>query len=68
MQTKTKLQQAFKGVLNCFKLKIAFKCQTKLSSSFRFKDPVPKNLISGVVYNFQCGLCMSPIMARVSDT
>ena len=49
LQTRTKLQQAFKGVLNCCKLEIAFKCQTKLSNSFRFKDPIPKNLISGVV-------------------
>ena len=57
LQTRTKLQQAIKGVLNCCKLEIAFKCQTKLSNSFRFKDPIPKDLISGLVYNFQCGLC-----------
>ena len=49
LQARTKLQQAFKDVLNCCKLEIAFKCQTKLSNSFRFKDPIPKNLISGVV-------------------
>ena len=24
---------------------------------FRYKDPIPKDLISGVVYKFQCGLC-----------
>ena len=57
MQTRTKLQQALKGVLNCCKLEIAFKCQTRLSHSFRHKDPIPKDLISGVVYKFQCGLC-----------
>ena len=57
LQTRTKLQQALKGVLNCCKLEIVFKCQTKLSNSFRFKDPIPKDLISGVVYKFQCGLC-----------
>ena len=57
MQTSTKLQQAFKGVLNCCKREIAFKCQTRLSNSFRFKDPIPKDLTSGVVYKFQCGLC-----------
>ena len=27
VQTSTKLQQAFKGVLNCCKLEIAFRCQ-----------------------------------------
>ena len=57
LQTRTKLQQAIKGVLNCCKLEIAFKCQTKLSNSFPFDDPIPKDLISGVVYKFQCGLC-----------
>ena len=57
LQTRTKLQQALKGVLNCCKLEIVFKCQTRLSNSFRYKDPIPKDLISGVVYKFQCGLC-----------
>ena len=53
LQTRTKLQQTLKGVLNCCKLEITFKCQTRLSNSFRFKDPIPKDLIPGVVYKFQ---------------
>ena len=57
LQTRTKIQQAIKGVLNCCKLEIAFICQTKLSNSFLFKDPIPKDLISGVVCKLQCGLC-----------
>ena len=57
LETKTKLQQAIKGVLNCCKLEIAKKCKTKFCNSFRLKDPIPKDLISGVVYKFQCGLC-----------
>ena len=57
LQTRAKLQQVLKGVLNCCKLEIAFKCQTGLSNSFCYKDPIPKVLISGVVYKFQCGLC-----------
>ena len=56
LQTRTKLQQALKGVLNCCKLEFVFKCQARLSNSFRYKHPIPK-LISGVVYKFQCGLC-----------
>ena len=60
MLTRTKLQQALKGLLNCCKLEIVFKCQTRLSNSFRYKDPIPKDLISGVVYKFQCGLCNEP--------
>ena len=53
MQTRTKLRQALKGVL----FKIVLKCQTRLSNSFCYKNPIPKDLISGVVYKFQCGLC-----------
>ena len=57
MQTRAKLQQALKCALNCCKLEIVFKYQTRLSNSFCNKDPTPKELISGVVYKFQCGLC-----------
>ena len=57
LQTRTKLRQALKGVLNCCKLEIVFKCLTRLSNSFCYKDPIPKDLPSGVVYKFHCGLC-----------
>ena len=57
LRTRTKIQQVLKGVLNCCKLEIAFKCQTRLSNSFHYKDPISKDLISGVVHKFLCGLC-----------
>ena len=63
LQTRTKLQQALKGVLNCCKLEIVFKCQTRLSHSFCYKDPIPKDLISGVVVSVVSA--MSPIMVKV---
>ena len=47
LQIRTKLKQAFKGVLNCCKLEIAFKCETRLSNSFRLKDSTPKDIIPG---------------------
>ena len=34
-----------------------FKGQNKLAKAFRFKDRIHKELTSGVVYKFQCGLC-----------
>ena len=34
-----------------------FKGQNKLENAFRFKDRILKELIIGVVYIFQCGLC-----------
>ena len=56
LQTRTKLQQALKGALNCCKLEIVFKSPTRLSNSFQYKDPILKDL-SGAVYKFQYGLC-----------
>ena len=46
-----------KDALNSCKLAIAFKCQKRLSKYFCYKGPIPKDLISDVVYKFQCGLC-----------
>ena len=34
-----------------------FKSKTRLGSNFYFEDRIPKNLTSGAVYKFQCGLC-----------
>ena len=41
LHTRTKLHEAVEGILNYYKLEIAFKCQTRLSNSFRYKDPIP---------------------------
>ena len=57
LQTRTKLRKSLKGILNCCKLQIVFESQNKLAKAFRFKDRIPKELASGVVYKFQCGLC-----------
>ena len=57
LDTRTKLREALKGILNCCKLQIVFKSRNKLAKAFRFKDPIPKELTSGVVYKFQCRLC-----------
>ena len=57
LQTRTKLRKSLKGILNCCKLQIVFKSQNKLAKAFHFKDCIPKELISGVIYKFQCGLC-----------
>ena len=57
LQTRTKLRKFLKGILNCCKLLIVFKSQNKLAKAFRSKDRIPKELLSGVAYKFQCGLC-----------
>ena len=34
-----------------------FKNKARLGNNFQFKDRIPKDLICGVVYKFQCALC-----------
>ena len=57
LQTKTKLKKSRKNILNCCKLQIAFKNKTRLGNNFQFKDQIPKDLTSGVVYKSKCWLC-----------
>ena len=59
LQTRTKLRKSFKSIWNCFKFQIVFKSQRKLANVSRFKDRLPFDLGSGVVYNSTCGRCNS---------
>ena len=42
--------------MNYCKLLIVFKSKTRLGSNILFKDRIPKDLTSGVIYKIQCGL------------
>ena len=57
LQTRTKLKKSLKNILNCCKLQIVFKNKTRLGNNFHFKDQIPKDLTSGVIYKFQCRPC-----------
>ena len=59
LQVRTKIRNAMKSTLNCCKLQVIFKNKRKLSNMFRFKDLVPYDLVSGVVYEYMCGRCNS---------
>ena len=65
LETRTKLRKSHKGSLNCCKLQIVFNSQNKLVNAFPFKDCIPKELTSGVVYKYQCGLCSESLMVNV---
>ena len=64
LQIRTKLRKSLNGMLNCYKLQIMFKSQNKLAKAFCFKDRIPKELTSGVVYNFSADSAMSPVMVN----
>ena len=59
LQLRTKLRQSSKEILNCCKVQIVFKSQRKLSSQFRFKKPLPYDLMSNFVYKYTYGRCNS---------
>ena len=57
VQTMTKLKKTIRKVLNCCEIDFVFKTDCRLSSLFRFKDIVPGDLASSVVYSYVCGGC-----------
>ena len=58
-QTRTKLRKSFKDILNCCKLQIVFKSQRELANVFRFKDRLPFDLLSRLIYKYTCARCNS---------
>ena len=54
---KQKLRTCFKNSLPQCNIKIILKLTNCLSSLFRFKDVIPKQLPSHLVYRFSCGNC-----------
>ena len=59
LQIRTKIRNAMKGTLDYCKLQVIFRSERKLSDVFRFKDRIPFELVSGVVYKYKCGRCNS---------
>ena len=45
-----------------------FKNKTRQGNNFHFRDLIPKDPTSVVIYKFQCGSAVSPIMVNVLDT
>ena len=54
LHTRAKLHKALKRTLCCCIISIFFKSQRNLSNVFRFKDRLPYDLVSRVVYKFEC--------------
>ena len=50
LQTRNKLKKSLKNMLNYCKLQIVLTNKTRLDNNFYFKDQIPKDLTSGVVY------------------
>ena len=54
---KRKLRTCFKNSLSQCNIEIILKSTNRISSLFHFKDVIPKELQSQLVYKFSCGNC-----------
>lgn len=54
---KKRLQQIIREELPYCKINIIFTSQTRLGNFFKFKDSVPRNLKSRLLYRYTCGNC-----------
>ena len=62
---RTRLQNSINKNLPFCKIKVIFKSATRLSKFFRFKNKVPFNLRSNVVYKFSCGRCNATYYGQI---
>ena len=54
-QIRKKLQKLFSDKLTSWNLKIVFTLPFRVKSFFIFKDKLPKMLLSGLVFKYNCG-------------
>ena len=54
-----RLNELSRDQLQSGKLEKVFRTAQKVSSCFRFKDAVPRSLLSGVIYEYKCSKCNS---------
>ena len=59
LRLKKRLHKLFKEQLPSGKLEMVFRTTQRISSCFRFKDVVPRSLLSCVIYEHRCPRCNS---------
>ena len=57
LDLRSRLYNCFKKTLPQCNIKVIFQTKNCLSNLFRFKDSIPKELCSHLVYNFFCSNC-----------
>ena len=58
-QIRKKFQKLFSDKLTACNLKIVVTSPVRVKSFFTFKDKLPKMLLSGLVYQYKCGGCIT---------
>ena len=61
---RSKLVKAFSKAMPACKLKVIFKTTSNLGSYFKFKDLIPRSLLSHVLYRYKCSRCSSTYIGK----
>ena len=56
-KVKKQITSIFHKLVPFGKVNITFKTHSRISHLFRFKDPIPKDLVSNIIYSFTCPCC-----------
>ena len=56
-KTEKRIQNLFRKVIPWGKINIIYKTQCRISQLFRFKDTIPTDLMSHLIYYFKCPSC-----------
>ena len=59
LRLKKRLNKLFKEQLPSGKLEMVFRTTQRMPSCFRFKDAIPRSLLSGIIYEYKCPRCIS---------
>ena len=54
-----KIKQSIQQHLPNIRINFIYRASTRLRTLFTFKDKIPSNLISGIIYKFKCSRCNS---------
>ena len=60
---RTKLRKLFRTIPSC-RLEIIFQTTYRMGNLFRFKDCLPKLIMSEFVYHYKCGSCAASYVGR----
>ena len=64
LKLRTKLVNIFKHNIPYASIKVIFRSSCHLGSFFKFKDSVPLDLLTSVVYYFKCSACNSTYIGK----
>ena len=65
LRLKKKLNKLFKEQLSSGKLEVVFRTTQRMSSCFKFKDAIPRSLLSGVICECKCPICNSRYIGSI---